>query len=224
MRWAWYRCIVCLQSADKEDLCGYCNDALPWVNQQKTCFICQQPLAHQAACGRCQKRLPEWSGMVAAMYFTPYSKWLIHHFKYQENLAYGRLLARSMLPAIKMRYQAQPWPEAILPVPLHYRRLMKRGFNQSSVLAQYIAKSLKIKLDQQMLKRIKSTQAQALLKPVARKKNVEKAFIAKPRAYLHVAVIDDVLTTGSTLKVIIKALKEVGVKQVDVWCVAVALR
>ncbi len=112
-------------------------------------------------------------------------------------------------------------PDALIAVPLHSSRLKERGFNQSDEIALYLKKQLDIPLLNQHLKRVIDTVSQASLKAPERRKNLNNAF-----QYQHtdgtdfIAIIDDVVTTGSTANEIAKTLKKTGVKRVEIWTFA----
>jgi Predicted amidophosphoribosyltransferases len=112
-------------------------------------------------------------------------------------------------------------PEAIVPVPLHISRLRERGFNQAHELARPLARHLGIPLRPGWLERTRRTDAQSDLDAEGRAGNVRGAFVARvPSGIRHVAVVDDVMTTGATLAACTLALKRGGVERVDVWALA----
>jgi ComF family protein len=122
---------------------------------------------------------------------------------------------------IKKRYANQLLPDLLLPVPLHYKRIAERGFNQALEIARIIAKSLQIPIDAKSCIRVRNTAAQAELKSDKRKANVARAFqCIKPIAAKHVAIVDDVVTTGNTVRELSKVLHKAGVERIDVWCIA----
>ncbi|HQY22412.1 MAG TPA: hypothetical protein PK389_01455 [Gammaproteobacteria bacterium] len=116
--------------------------------------------------------------------------------------------------------QNRELPEAIIPVPLHIDRLRKRGFNQALELLWPIHKKTKIPVVFDACVRIRKTTAQAQLDKTRRKRNLKSAFqIVKPIPFEHVAIMDDVVTTGSTVNALTQVLKEAGVTTVDIWCI-----
>ena len=111
-------------------------------------------------------------------------------------------------------------PECVIPIPLHTQRLRERGFNQSLEIAQLITKTLNIPLDYSLCKRNKATPFQSGLTAKQRKLNLKNAFsITKPHQYKHVAIFDDVVTTGTTVNELAKQLKKSGVEIVEVWAI-----
>lgn len=110
-------------------------------------------------------------------------------------------------------------PDLLIPVPLHSLRMLKRGFNQAYELGNYVGKLLDIPLLTGALRRYRNTRAQSGLSRKQRRKNVRGAFYWHGRAKpdRHVALIDDVMTTGTTVTECVRVLKKAGAKRVDVW-------
>jgi ComF family protein len=112
-------------------------------------------------------------------------------------------------------------PEWIIPVPLHAERLRERGYNQALEIARPIAKKLQIPLQTRYCTRILPTLAQASMTAEERRRNMKNAFAVEELFQArHVAIVDDVLTTGSTVSEFARMLKKSGVARVDVWCCA----
>ncbi len=112
-------------------------------------------------------------------------------------------------------------PDAIIAVPLHPKRLRQRGFNQAEEIARYIHQAINIPLVNQQLKRIINTVNQTSLSAAERQKNIRGAFLFSPQSKANfIAIIDDVVTTGSTANEIAKVLKKAGVKRVEIWAFA----
>ena len=116
-----------------------------------------------------------------------------------------------------------------MPVPLHASRLRERGYNQALELAKPLARALRIPLAEGVLSRTKPTAAQTILDAKTRRKNLRGAFVVNEslRAKIeatHIALIDDVMTTGATLRECTRVLKRAGVARVDVWALARAPR
>ncbi len=120
------------------------------------------------------------------------------------------------------RLQAEtPLPELIIPVPLHHARYRSRGFNQAIEISRPLSATLKIPMDNHAVKRIINTSSQSELHAKERHKNIRGAFqVKKAINAKHIAIIDDVITTGSTVTELAKVLKRAGVKRVDVWSFA----
>lgn len=144
---------------------------------------------------------------------------LIHGLKYHDRLAALRLLARAIATAALVRHDSLP--RCLVPVPLHPRRDAERGYNQSLELARRVGALLEIPVERKLLCRRRYTPPQTGLNAVARRRNLRGAFeLLRPPAVRHVAVIDDVLTTGATAGAIAELLGRAGVTDVEVWVAA----
>jgi ComF family protein len=144
---------------------------------------------------------------------------LITQLKFSNKLIYAKILAELFINHLS--YLNEPLPQCIIPVPLHRSRLRERGFNQALELAKPIAKRLAIPLDFKSCTRVIATKAQSQILASERKKNIKNAFVIKQNfQYQHVAIVDDVMTTGSTVAELSKTLRKHGVKQIDIWCMA----
>lgn len=212
------RCLLCGASGQEDmDLCRDCAAELP--RNRSCCARCALPLAIPAElCGRCQRRAPPWdAAWMPFRYAWPLDR-LETRFKFGRNLAAGRVLVTA--------WQREPMPvalpEMILPVPLHRRRLRQRGYNQALELARPLARSIGVELSHGLLRRERDTSAQTELDARSRRRNVRGAFSLMADASLpgHVAVLDDVMTTGATLAECARVLKKAGVQRVDVWALA----
>ncbi|RDS79000.1 ComF family protein [Dyella monticola] len=213
-----WRCLLCGDAgADGMDLCAECAAELP--RNTHRCRRCALPLPISASqCGRCQRKPPPWDTAWAPFrYAWPLDR-LETRFKFHRDLAAGRALAAMWLrepPPLDM-------PALILPVPLHRRRLRQRGYNQTVELARPLARAWDVPCRHDLLQRTRHTDAQTGLDAVARRRNLRHAFVLNPAIALppHVAVLDDVFTTGATLAECTRVLKRAGVARVDVWALA----
>jgi len=171
-------------------------------------------------CGECLKREPPFASAWAPFRYAHPLNLLEARFKFQRDLAAGRLLARLMVDAATA--SMPPLPAALLCVPLHESRLRERGYNQALELAKPLARGLHLPLLPNSLHRVRSTQAQSGLDARARRRNLRGAFELDADARLpdHVALLDDVMTTGSTLRECARVLRKAGVQRVDVWALA----
>lgn len=130
---------------------------------------------------------------------------------------FGKLLAN----ALPFWYREESFPDIILPIPLHPDRLMERGFNQSVEIAKPIAKVCQIRLETEHVIRKKSTMPQSQLSASARKINMKQVFAIKQRFKgEHIAILDDVVTTGHTITACAQLLKQHGAGRIDIWCCA----
>jgi len=152
---------------------------------------------------------------------------LITGLKFNAQLPYGNLLGHLMAHHIKSHYQdARVIPDVIIPMPLHPNRLRQRGFNQVCILAKPIKQILGIPIQYDVVKRQYDTASQSSLSAKKREKNMWHAFTCpQPLNTNCVAIVDDVMTTGSTIKSLCKTLLAQGkIKEVHVWCCARATK
>ena len=215
------RCLVCGEAGGEAwDLCPACAQSLPRMG--RACRRCALPLpaseAADAVCGHCLAAPPPLDAVHAAcLYAAPIDR-LLPRFKFHEDLAAGRLLAQVMVEACA----PLPRPEVLVPVPLHRARLRRRGYDQALELARPLGRALGVPLRHDLLRRVRATAPQSERDAAARQRNVRGAFAvamagAVPR---HVALVDDVMTTGATLHAAAKALRRAGVERVDAWVCA----
>lgn len=215
------RCLLCgAPGHEGRDLCAGCLAEMP--RNRTCCAHCALPLAVPSErCGHCLRHPRPWqSAWVPFRYAWPLNL-LETRFKFSANLASGRALSKLWLQA----GPAPARPDCIIPVPLHPQRLRQRGYNQALELARPLSRAWGIELQPQLLRRQRATQPQSELDAIARRRNLRNAFavpagIELPR---HVALVDDVMTTGSTLAECTRTLTRAGVKRVDVWALARAV-
>ncbi|MDP5293270.1 phosphoribosyltransferase family protein [Oceanimonas sp. CHS3-5] len=210
----WGQCLLCRQDCqDTALLCRHCRTELPVL--EHPCPGCAFPLPlDDAHCGRCQKRPPPWQRMrVLAPFEAPFSR-LVHDLKYHGRLLNGRLLGRLLAEQL-----APPWPEAVLPVPLYWWRRLRRGYNQADEIARELGRELNIQVDHHLLRRVRATPSQTHLSKMERRRNLRGAFTAVSCPYRHVALLDDVITTGATMAELTRLLHAQGVERVEVWAV-----
>jgi len=186
------------------------------------CQQCSAPLpahADDSHCGHCQKRPPAFDTTTALFHYRPPVDYLIKQLKFANELAIIPLL--SALLSARLTTRAAPLPSLLIPVPLHQTRLRERGFNQATELARRVGRELGIRSDHRLCTRNRDTRPQSLLSPNARRLNLRNAFSVKHRQIAgHVAIIDDVMTTGQTSNELARVLKKAGAEQVEVWVIA----
>ncbi len=215
-----YTCCLCGGKAEITDLCATCFALFPWVTDR--CFRCGLRLKAEEAhcCERCQKTPLPFDRLFALFQYDPPVRQLITGLKFEKNLSYGRILGEILAKMVPQWYAEQDLPEAIIPMPLHLKRLRNRGFNQSAELLMPLRKALQLPILFNTCERVKKTKPQSGLNAEQRRLNVGKAFkLKKPLPLQHVAIMDDVVTTGSTVAALARLLKESGIQQVDIWCI-----
>ena len=210
------RCLICGERGAGDDLCALCRVALPW--NRHACRRCGLPLPQtEPACGACLKQPPPFAATQAAfVYAFPLDRLLLR-FKFHGDLAAGRLLAQ----LLGDRLVDDERPQVLVPVPLHRSRLRERGYDQALELAKSLSRRTGIPLRARQLRRVHATARQSELGLSARQRNLRGAFAVAGHALpKHVALIDDVMTTGATLRECAQTLLRSGVERVDVWVVA----
>ncbi len=218
-------CLLCrARGSNGRDLCAAC--AADFVRNRHPCPRCALPLAHPApACVACLERAPPFDAAHAPFQYGAPLDALVMRFKFGRDLAAGRVLAERWADALAEDAPSTR-PALLLPVPLHASRLRERGFNQALELARPIARALGIDCEPERLVRTRATEAQSGLDARARRRNVRAAFAVAPGSDLpaHVALVDDVMTTGATQAECARVLKRAGVERVDAWAFARAAR
>ena len=218
-------CLICDEATDSAaTLCNACEIDLPWLTQG--CQVCALPLpASGLICGQCQRSPPAFNQVVAPWtYHFPVDS-LISRFKHQGKWPLGHLLASLLGECLQHRFDNAELsrPERLLVVPMATKRLRQRGYNQAAMLARWLSQDLDLPLDEQALLRPHDTIAQQQLDAKQRQRNLLKAFALAPGAQVqgqHLALVDDVLTTGATAHSLARLLIHAGARQVDVYCLA----
>jgi len=227
--WLWpTRCLLCGERGHaRRDLCAACATCLP--RNHSACRRCAMPLSAHACggdampvCGECLRHPSPLAEVHAAfLYAFPIDR-LLPRFKFHGDLAAGRLLSQLATDA----FAFLPRPQALVALPLHGARLGQRGYDQALELARPMARALRIPLRSDALVRIRATEPQSRLDARQRHRNLHRAFAAAAGVAplpAHVALVDDVMTTGATLHAAALALRRAGVERVDAWvCARVA--
>lgn len=213
-------CQACGISVPADKLfCEYCQRSFNRL--QNPCHSCGLPNpVNGTLCLVCMKSPPRWNRMRTPFVFCDPLRQQIHRLKFanQPHIAYP--LIEQTLPCFSPDHI-----DTLIPVPLHPERLRQRGFNQSQILADMLAKALNLPVDRHSLTRVKATDPQSGLNYRQRSINMKKAFGYKPRTpWKSVAVVDDIITTGNTMNEICKLLSRQGVTYIEVWAVARALK
>lgn len=183
-------------------------------------------------CEVCHSDLPWDSGggepLVALRYEHPVDE-MIRQLKYHGVIANSRVLGTLLAEVARQR--ASTLPAMLIPVPLHARRWRERGFNQADAIARHAGRTLGIPVMRHAVQRLRDTPSQTALDVAERHRNVRGAFALRNSRQLsrltragHVALVDDVITTGSTLSELRAVLLNAGVERVDLWAVAQAPR
>jgi len=223
------RCLICAaQLHSGRRLCHDCEAALPWL--PPGCLRCgrrDESLAPgRSVCDHCQQSPPDFDRCLALFEYRPPASVLISRFKYRHALAEGHALGQLLNEGFGRHYSdsGEIEPDCLLPVPLHHWRLRQRGFNQAVLLARQIARSRHITLDLHSVYRARHHRAQQGQNRRQRQQNVSSLFQLSTRHqlqhYRHIAIIDDVVTTGATGNALARTLRQASDARIDLWCLA----
>lgn len=212
-------CFLCKSISHQGTLiCEHCQLTLPW--NILACNYCARPLKVSSPlqrCGECLQQPNSLDHCFAPLRYQQPISTFISQLKFNKKLLYAKSLSQLFLEKL----ENQPLPDLIIPIPLHYKRLRQRGFNQALELAKPISKKLKVPLVKYDCIRVKHTNAQSELPLHKRITNIKNAFRCKnPIIAKNVVIFDDVLTTGNTLNEFANMLKQQGVETVSAWCIA----
>lgn len=215
-------CLACghvLRGADT--LCAGCRQRLEKI--PNACDYCAEPNPLPGpVCPRCLRNPPRWQRMRIPFHYRGLVRDYLIRVKFDEAPHYAHTLTDYGGHAFQ---GLAPRPEVLLPVPLHRNRLLARGYNQAAEIARLWSQATGIALDTTALYRTRATLNQSGLDASRRADNVRGAFGFEPRAeYRHVAVVDDIVTTGSTVDEITRVLHRHGVEFVEIWALARAYR
>jgi ComF family protein len=215
-------CILCGAAGhDGLDLCRGCRADLP--HNRCACPRCAIPVPQDQGagtpCGPCQRHPPPFAASHAAFRYEDPLPALVAGMKFRARFNMARLLGQCL--ALALLEQGAERPGLIVPVPLHPKRLRERGYNQALEVAREVSAALAIPIDRTSCIRSLHTSAQVGLDDRERRRNVRGAFaVLRPPAARQVAILDDVVTTGSTVAELTRVLHAAGVERVDVWAVA----
>lgn len=230
------RCASCGEKAPEGSadsaLCADCRQALaPPASVPCPCCGAWPPAAAtlgdpvHTICGECRRQARPWA---LALAHSPYDgplRELILAYKFEGRLQAGRALQECLLQAYERGKSTLPGfetPDMLLPVPLHPRRLARRGFNQSREIARLLSARHGLPIDQDCLRRVRRTTPQMELKREERVQNIKGAFEADGSRVFkkRIMLVDDIMTTGSTLEECTKILLNAGAQRVDVLVLA----
>ncbi len=219
------RCVLCAADAgdDPASLCIGCRGDLQ--GNQPACPRCAEPLTQiEPLCGRCLRHEPPFQTSFAAWRYAWPLDGLIARFKFRGDLAAGRSLSQLFVEQARLNgIDSDGW---LVPVPLHRQRLRQRGYDQALELARDIGRNLHLPVVADLLVRTRATQAQSELDLRQRRRNVRDAFtvdarvLAKTTERPALILLDDVMTTGSTVAACARVLQEAGFARIQVWAIA----
>lgn len=208
-------CEVCQLDIESDArLSWLCEHCQRYIVERPRCACCGLPTQMLVeVCGRCLTDPPDWHHVYCVGDYQQPISGYVHKLKYERQFWQAGKLASVLVPRI-----TQP-AELLTSVPLHWQRHWQRGFNQSELIALSLAKQLN-RPYANLFKRTRATSAQQGKNRTQRMRNLRGAFqLVQPVNVSHVAIVDDVLTTGSTVQHLCKLLLEAGVKTVDIYCI-----
>lgn len=212
-------CLLCgapASIATDAALCAGCHADLPW-HHAPSCPQCGIATPDGQVCGACLRHPPAFDRTCAALAYTFPLDRLIPRLKYRGRLALAPLLGECLAEAAA----GAPRPDRLVAMPLHPRRLRERGFNHAAEIARTVARRLQLPLDADSCRRVRDTPPQQGLRHDARRRNVRGAFACEgDLSGLHIALVDDVMTTGTTLDELAAVLKRAGASEVSCWVAA----
>ncbi|MGD9639356.1 MAG: double zinc ribbon domain-containing protein [Alphaproteobacteria bacterium] len=223
-----HRCLACGEIVSSGGfVCQNCFDKINFISSA-CCQICGTPFDYtedaNLTCPRCLQHKPEFDAAKAVFLYDGVGRDLIRAFKYSDRTEACNYFAKLMVNAGRKFFAEEEFkPDYIVPVPIHYKRLLARKYNQSALLARAIALNTGQKVCYDALIRTRNTKPQANFFQKERFKNVKGVFnvnkleIVKDKKIL---LIDDVLTTGATVSECAKAMKEQGASKVYVLALA----
>jgi len=209
-------CLLCGGASGAHPLCTGCLADLPW-HTQPHCPQCATPTSAAQLCGACLQHPPAFDRTRAALVYAFPLDQLIPRLKYRGRLAIAPALGGCLAQAV----EHAPRPDCLIAMPLHAKRIRERGFNHATEIARTVASQLGLPLDLDSCQRVRDTPPQMGLKHDARRRNVRGAFTCSGTVQgQRIAIVDDVMTTGTSLDELAKTLKQAGAAEVETWVVA----
>ncbi|MCH8179917.1 MAG: ComF family protein [Proteobacteria bacterium] len=226
-------CLLC-QRWQHQPLCDTClRRWRPEVHRCGRCASPWRPALPHLACPHCEDPCPEFDRAIAALDYVPPWRHLITRFKFGQWPALGPVLAGLLGEAVQARQAAaatQPMNagmavDLVLPVPVSAERLRERGYNQAGVLARHTARALHLPMRDNLLVRPGQAARLATLDATERRLAIRGSFALTAEGTQavrgrHIALVDDVLTTGATLDELSRLLRQAGARGVSAWVLA----
>lgn len=208
-----FRCLACGASGNwPAGVCESCRRQVRPLSEPR-CPICGVAVGTPGCCGPCMQAPPPFVRLLAAARYEGLLRDLIQSFKYRRHTAYRRFLGE--LLANFLREQGKMPIDLITCVPLHWMRLMQRGYNQSALLAGELGRTMHVPVRTDVVKKTRRTASQVGLDRSHRRRNLRGAFRATEEVRdLAVLVVDDVVTTGQTAREVSTALMAAGASSV----------
>jgi len=215
------RCHFCQAPGAARGACADCSAALPWNHH--ACRACGLPLPAvdgASACANCLREAPPQECSWAAFRYAAPVAQAIVDLKFHGRLAPAHVLGGLM--AQRLAQRPEPLPDLLIPVPLSPGRLRRRGYNQALELGRVLARTLSLEFAPHAARRVRATAEQTRLDAAGRRRNVRGAFAVQASVVRgrHVALLDDVVTTGATMAELARAAGTAGAARVEAWAAA----
>jgi ComF family protein len=206
-------------------VCEHCRSQLPVCIHN--CFTCGLPLpdsltgaSNQQTCGQCLISSPVFSRLISAFHYEAPINHFITQLKFSAQFQLLPIMVDFLVTKLIQGYQNEPFPQALVAIPLHPKKQRSRGFNQARLIANRLSKQLNIPVIDRGVERIKLTRAQSGLDAKERKENIKGAFRVSTKLPEHIAVIDDVITTGLTVSEFSSTALSHGCQKIHAWSIA----
>jgi ComF family protein len=223
------RCLACPESVSEQgSLCQPCWEKLHPL-APPFCQSCGVPLTpgtpEDSWCGRCLLNPPPYAKARSAMIYEDTAQHLVARLKYADGTALASAMAKWMVQSFHHHFKESEMPDYVMPIPLHWRRLLWRKYNQSGLLAKEFSLLSGIPYECSALRRRFFAPRQTGLSRRGRERNIRHQFDCHPRfndriKEAHILLVDDVMTTGATLREASQCLLRAGAGRVSALCFA----
>lgn len=219
------KCIVCDTYETETYVCSSCWSKINFITKPY-CKICSFPFLYEedddAICGSCVAKHPSFKKLTYLMKYDQHSKKIIHRFKYQDKLEILNYLTNLMCTSLK---DTKDKIDFVAPVPMHKLKIINRGYNQSALLASKLAKKLNKEYLPDLLIKLKNSKPQMGLSKKEREKNVKNTIRINNKLICkihnkNILLVDDVITTGSTIKECCKILQQNSCNEIYISALA----
>lgn len=218
------RCPVCHDIAVPKGhkICEGCRQKLKPIEGPR-CFRCSKPLEaeEQEFCRNCQRKTHHYDQGIGIFTYGSLLQQSLIKLKYEKRQEYG--LFYGEFAAFYAREKILHWKiDMVVPIPLHWKRMEKRGYNQAEIIAGALGKKLNLPVNAKILKRKRNTRPQKDLNEAQRKENLAQAFaVCKNVQDMTILLVDDIYTTGATVDAAARVLKAAGAKKVYFISIAI---
>lgn len=215
-------CIAC-QGFQQSTICEKCLNLLK-QSQVNRCHVCASPTINNQYCSTCQIKPPHFDSTLCLDHYGGCLTDAMHRYKYQYQVALAHGFIDAWISIYGKEFYESQSIDVVLPIPLSYKKLHQRGFNQSWELCKRFSKKLRIKRHGAVLMRSHLEENQALANKTERLMRLSNVFEIDRSSInwiqgKNIALVDDVMTTGATLNTIAQVLKDFGAQSVHNWVI-----